>query len=233
MRPTGRPPLRHGTSGTMTTTTKLLLALASTLFVGCYSGAEDANDGASEDRYTKYCYSSYGSSRSASFASKSSANVNAEEGEDKASGTMTLTAKAGVSSDKYDQIKAFDELRYQAGQLASFHIAQTCWEADDISDSCKSTCEEQGLAWNEERVVCEDCEVLQDGSIKCGDASPFLLEALSQPWYGEKPWFFVDEEAQTQLMMFPPKLTEDDKGELVWIAEVEVVGFCVCACAPG
>ena len=199
------------------------------IFGGCYSGVEDAGGGSSVgDRWGKTCYYSYSSDRSASYTTESSDKAETA----KTDKGFTLTMKADSVSQDPDQLAhIFNEMRIQAGISAEHYIAQSCWDADDIADTCRQTCEERGLSWNEEVVVCDGCKVLDDGSLDCGgEIPPALQEALSQPWFGEEPWFFTNEEAQLHLVMMPPRLTENWQGELVWIAEVEVTGFCLCAC---
>jgi hypothetical protein len=200
------------------------------IFGGCYAGATDAGDSSVEDRFGKSCYYSYDEDRSASYTSNSD-----DKGSDtKTDGGFTLTMKAdAVAGNAEQMVQVLTQMRYEAGLVASHHIAQSCWEADDIEDSCKQTCDEQGMEWNSEVVVCEDCVVQADGSLKCGNASPFLMEALQQPWHGEKAWSFTDPQNQLQLVMYPPKLEENENGELVWVSNVEVSGFCFCACTGG
>ncbi len=206
----------------------LLLGLGAMIFGGCYSGVEDAGDGGVEDRYGKNCYYSYGSDRGASYTSSSSDKGSDVKETDKG---FQLTMKAdATSSQPGDMQQVLNQLRHQAGITAPHHIAQTCWEADDIADACKDTCGEQGLAWDDGVVVCDECVVKEDGSLDCGKANESLQAALQVPWSGQEPWFYTDDKAQLNLIMFPPKLEEDYNGELVWVADVEVNGFCFCAC---
>ncbi len=197
------------------------------IFGGCYAGATDAGDSSVEDRYGKSCYYSYSSAKSASYTSSS----NDKPADAKTDGGFTLTMKAdAVAQEPEQMIQLLTQMRYEAGLLAPHHISQSCWEAEDIERSCQETCGERGLRWDDKVVVCEDCVVLDDGTIQCDEASRAFIEALQQPWHGDDRWSFVDHENQFQLVMDPPRLEENDRGELVWVSNVEVTGLCLCAC---
>lgn len=202
------------------------------IFGGCYNGVEDAGADSTDDRWGKTCYYSYSSNSSASYKASSSSNNNSKS--TKTDNGFRLTMKTdALSQNPEEMAHVLDALRFEAGVTASHHVAQSCWEADNIADACQKTCGERGLAWNEEAVVCDDCKVLEDGTVDCGDVPDALLEALSKPWFGQEPWFFTDDKAQMHLIMFPPHLEESWDGELVWVADVEVTGFCLCACELG
>lgn len=209
----------------------LLLGLSATIFGGCYSGVDDAGSSGSDqaDRWGKYCYYSYSSNRSATYKASSSSNNDSKNA--RAGNGFQLTIEADPASQDASE-DLLRQLRLDAGLFASHHIEQSCWEADEIADACHQTCEERGLQWNEEAVVCETCEIFPDGTVHCPDGSPALHQALQEPWHGHEPWFFVDEEQQLQVVVFPPHLEHTQQG-VVWVADVEVNGFCNCACVPG
>ena len=205
----------------------LLLGLGAMIFGGCDNGVEDAGGGSSSvgDRWGRACYSTTND--------KASTTLSVDKGSDASSQAdgFTLTMKAGAASSPQQAQSMFDDMRREAGLTAQHHLGQSCWEMENIAQNCMQTCEERGLVWNEEVVVCDDCRLLDDGTLDCGPEIPESLQlALSEPWHGDHPWFYVDQDAQLQLVMYPPELREDWNGELVWSALVEVTGFCLCAC---
>lgn len=196
------------------------------IFTGCYSGVDDAAaDSSDEARWGKRCYYSYSTNRSASYKASSSNNDSRSA---KTDNGFELTMEVDPTARK-DEAELLNQLRLNAGMFAAHHIEQSCWEADEIAEACWDTCGQRGLKWDERSVVCETCEVLPDGTVHCPEASESLRYALDKPWSGHEPWFFVDEESQLQLVLYPPHLEDREKGR-VWVAEVEVNGFCNCAC---
>jgi len=223
-----------GTTGhrTMGNKTTLLLGLGAMIFGGCYSGVEDAGDGGISDRYGKYCYSSYGSSESATFKSGTS---NEKPSTAKTDDGFTLTMKADtVSSSAEQTLEILDQLRFQAASTSQFFIQTACGAGDMgvLIDSCKDTCAEQGLEMDDVVLCDPECVQLEDGSIQCsGGLPPGAEDALSEPWFGQNEWVFQSGEGMT-LVMSPPHL-EEGKDGLNWVSEVFVTSFCVCACTAG
>ena len=198
------------------------------IFGGCSSTAEDS--GPTTDRWGKSCYYSYGGSSETSYTARSSdkggaSSAQADEG-------FRLTMKADATSSNLDEmLQLMTELRFNAAINAAHFHEQSCLEGDKTADLCEQTCGEKGLQWDKEAVVCETCKIHEDGTIECPEAPESLYEALAEPWFGDKPWVFQNEQDQMAVVMHPPKLEEDYNGELVWVAEVDVHGFCLCACA--
>ncbi len=214
----------------MTMNKGLLLGLGAMILAGCDSGATDAGDDALEERWGRSCYYARDNNRSATYTSASNDTPSTA----KTDGGFTLTMQADAMANDPQQVaQIFTQMRREAGIVAKHHLDQSCWEDDTIAQSCTQTCAQHGLQWNQEAVVCENCVVRQDGSLDCDDPSPVLLDALQQPWHGQQPWFFADRQNQLQLVMFPPQLQQDANGELVWIADVQVTGLCLCACTGG
>lgn len=205
----------------------LLLGLGAMIFGGCATEATDSEPSA--DRWGKTCYYSYSNDQSASYTSRSSdsgkSSVKTENG-------FRLTMEADpVSLDIEEMLQMMTELRFNAAVNAVHYLEQSCFESDNIENACKDTCGEKGFEWDGEAVVCETCKVHNDGTIECPKAPDQLLESLAEPWFGDQPWVFHNEKDQLAVVMHPPKLEEDHNGELAWVAEVEVHGFCLCACA--
>lgn len=216
--------------------TTLLLGLGAMIFGGCYSGVEDAGDGGISDRYGKYCYSSYSSDRSATYKSSASPN----NGGGGASSMKTddgfkLTMKADPVSAPEQSLEILDQLRFQAASTSQFFIQTACGGKDGLDqlvDSCKDTCAQQGLAMDDVILCDPECKQLGDGTIQCdGGLPPGAEEELSKPWFGEKEWVFQSGEGIT-LVMTPPELEEGEDG-LYWVSQVHVTGFCLCACTAG
>lgn len=199
------------------------------MFGGCGETGEDTSP--TSDRWGRSCYYSYGRSREASFTARSSDAKNGASYAATGDG-FTLTMKADpVSFDIKEMLELMTELRFNAAVNAVHFHEQSCLEDDHVGEACKETCGEKGLTWDDEAVVCETCKIHEGGEIECPEAPDSLFEALDEPWYGDTPWVFENEKDQLAVVMHPPKLDEDDNGELVWVAEVNVHGFCLCACA--
>jgi hypothetical protein len=207
----------------------LLLGLGAMIFGGCSNGADDSEPTA--DRWGKSCYYSYGGESSTSYTARSSDKGGASSSAQTDEG-FRLTMKADTASfDIEEMVQLMTELRFNAAVNAVHFHEQSCMEEDQTAYACKETCGQNGLHWDEEAVVCETCKVHDDGTIECPEAPDGLHQALAEPWFGDQPWVFHNEKDQLAVVMHPPKLEEDNKGELVWVAEVDVHGFCLCACA--
>lgn len=207
----------------------LLLGLGAMIFGGCSSTAEDSEPTA--DRWGRSCYYSYSGSREASYTTTSS-DKNGGASSAATEDGFQLTMKAdSVSFDIQEMVELMTELRFNAAVNAVHFHEQSCLEDDTIGEACKDTCGEMGLQWDDQAVVCETCVIHDDGKIECPDAPESLYEALAEPWYGDQPWVFHNDKDQLAVVMHPPKLDENENGELVWVSQVEVHGFCLCACA--
>lgn len=221
----------------MGTKKTLLLGLGAMIFGGCYSGVEDASDGGISDRYGKHCYYSYSSSSSASYkASTSNDDAKSTKTED----GFKLTMKADPMSSSVEQsLEVLDQLRFQAASTSQFFIQTSCGGEDgfgQLVDSCKDTCEQQGLVMDDVVLCDPECKQIDDGtengSIECsGTLPPGAEEALSKPWFAESEWVFQSGEGTT-LVMSPPHL-EEGKDGLFWVSQVHITGFCLCACTAG
>ncbi|MCR9161941.1 MAG: hypothetical protein ACE37F_26165 [Nannocystaceae bacterium] len=196
---------------------------------GCGDAADDA--GPTADRWGRSCYYSTGGSSETTFAAKSKDNGGSSSSSKTDEG-FQLTMKAGATASELDEmVNLLTELRFDAAVNAAHFHEQSCLESDKTAEVCSETCGQMGLQWDNEVVVCETCKIHDDGTIDCPDAPPSLGEALRQPWYGDKPWVFQNEDNGLAIIVEPPRLGENDKGELVWIADVTVHGLCFCACA--
>ncbi|MGH1343361.1 MAG: hypothetical protein ACRBN8_17505 [Nannocystales bacterium] len=210
----------------------LLLGLGAMIFGGCYNGVEDAGDGGISDRYGKYCYSSYSSSSSSSYKASTS---NDDAKSVKTDDGFTLTMKADPASFSNQQtLEVLDQLRFEAVSTGQFFIQTACGDSEpqQLVESCKDTCAQQGLVMDDVVLCDPECKQLEDGTIECSGALPPGAEgALSEPWFGEKEWVFQSGEGIT-LVMTPPHLEEGPNG-LNWVSDVHVTGFCLCACTAG
>ncbi len=211
----------------MTMKRLLLLGLGASMFGGCYSGADDAPAAEADagDRYGKSCYYSYTSESSRSYSASSNGNASEAQVE-----VLTLTAQADPVSGSGGMQAALQSLRTQAALVGAHHVQLSCWEADDLPQRCGATCGAQGMIWNQEVVVCDECVFDKDGNIDCGEPNGPLKEALNVSWSGQQPWLFTDQEQRFQLVLYPPQLIPNPNGGVVLQAEVKVRGFCFCAC---
>jgi len=202
----------------------LLLGLSAAMFGGCGGNVEDTSEPEDELRYGRRCYYSYTSERTKSYSSGSSGAAR----EAQADGLVITTSATPVSGEV--DWRELDALRVEAASVAGHEIALTCGADPELVELCEPTCNEHGLHWDKDSEPCDECVMDKNGYVQCPDPNDALIKALDEPWSGEEPWHFFDEERRLTIMVLPPKLHEDDKGELFWQAEVEVSGLCQCAC---
>jgi len=223
--------------------TKVLgLGLATMIAGGCYAGVEDTGGDGLQDRWGKRCYYSYDNDASATF--KADSDDSRRSGA-QADGAYQLTVKAdAVAADPEKMQEVFDVMRFQAAANATFHLQNSCAGAGEnmppeaqqqahhqMLKACMPVCHERGFEVDEDSVLCEtECKVDEHGTVTCfGALPPGMEEQLNQPWWGQEPWVAQSEDGRV-IVVTPPRLQENANAEPVWVADVTVHGFCLCAC---